>query len=67
LDIRGRRREGIDLEKVIQSSGVDLYILDAFKDKAKASRVFKQALGEEGLKVILLNGKCTKHRTGICE
>jgi indolepyruvate ferredoxin oxidoreductase alpha subunit len=68
LDIRGRRRDGIDLEKVIRASGVeDLYILDAFKDKVRASMVFKRIIKEEGLKVILLNGKCTKLGTGSCE
>lgn len=67
IDTRGKERQGVDIEKVVRSSGVeDLYVLDAFKDKDEAEEVFKHVIEEEGLKVILVNGPCTKLLGGSC-
>jgi indolepyruvate ferredoxin oxidoreductase alpha subunit len=67
MDTRGKRRRGIDIEKVARSSGVkDLHVLDAFKDRDRAKEVFKHVLEEEGLKVIIVDGTCTKLLEGSC-
>jgi indolepyruvate ferredoxin oxidoreductase alpha subunit len=60
IDIRGKQRRGIDIEKVIRSSEVDdFFVLDAFGDRKKAEAVFKNVIEEKGLKVVLINGPCT--------
>ena len=67
MDTRGKRRRGIDIEKVVRSSGVeDLHVIDAFKDRDRAKEVFKHVLEEEGLKVIIVNGTCAKLLGGSC-
>ena len=67
MDTRGRKRRGIDMEEVVRASGVrDLYVLDAFKDKNGAREVFRHAIEEDGLKVIIVNGVCTKLSKGSC-
>ena len=67
IDIRGKQKRGIDIERVIRSSGVeDLFILEAFGDRDEAEAVFKKVIEEKGLKVILINGPCTKRSSYPC-
>jgi indolepyruvate ferredoxin oxidoreductase alpha subunit len=67
IDTRGKQRLGLDIEKVIRSSGIEeFYVLDAFGSKDMARKVFKKVIEEKGLKVVLLNGPCAKKSSYPC-
>ena len=67
IDARGKQRRGIDIEKVIRSSGVkDLFVFDAFSDRNTAEAIFKKVINEQGLKVVLINGPCVKGLNRPC-
>jgi indolepyruvate ferredoxin oxidoreductase alpha subunit len=69
IDARGKQRRGIDIERVIRSSGVDaraLFVLEAFGNRGEAEAVFKKVIDEKGLKIVLINGPCAEKSRYPC-